>query len=230
METLKSLQARLDDLTLRERGILMFGVIAVTFFVWDFLLMQPLTFRQQSIVAQTQVSHAELNALFTQTEQIARAGTQNPDIAKKARLQQLQVKLKKLEAELGQTMHRLVPPRDMSKLLEMVLRRTPRLELRKVQSLGSHPLDSGSKDSNDPGTDDTVAMENAPVLSNVFRHGLRIEFDGDFAGTLDYLKTLEGLKWKFFWDKIDYQVGEYPISSVAITVFTISTNEHWIGL
>ena len=44
------------------------------------------------------------------------------------------------------------------------------------------------------------------------------------------MKTLEGLEWKFFWDTIDYQVGEYPISSIAITVFTISSNEHWIGL
>ena len=225
METLKSLQARLDDRTQRERGILMFAIIAVTIFVWDFLLMQPLAFTQQNIVAQTQVSNAELNALFTQAEQIGKAGTQNPNIAKKTRLKRLQGKLKKLEAELVQTMDQLVPPREMSKLLEMLLRRAPRLELRKVQSLGSQPLNS---DSNEPGTNDTVAMENAPV-SNVFRHGLRIEFDGDFPGTLDYLKTLEGLKWKFFWDKIDYQVDEYPISSVAITVFTISTNEHWIG-
>ncbi len=228
METIKSLQAKIDDLSLRERGILVLAVIVVTFFVWDLLLLQPLTFRQQSIESQIQVSNAELLALLTQAEQIAMKSAQDPNIAKKAELRQLTRRLEELDAELGQTMAQLVPPRDMSKLLELVLRRTPGLDLRKVRSLGSRPLQSGTTDSNDPGMDDTV-VQNAPV-SNVFRHGLRIEFDGDFAGTLNYLKTLEGLEWKFFWEAIDYQVGEYPISSIAITVFTISSNEHWIGL
>ena len=227
METLKSLQARLDNLTLQERGILVFVVIAVTFFAWDYLLMQPLAFRQQSVVTQIRVNNAELIALEAETGQIVKEGTQDPNIAKKAELQQLQRKLKELNAELGQTMNQLVQPGDMSRLLEMVMRHTPGLELRKVQSLGSQPL--VTQDSSDPGTDDTVAMENAPV-SNVFRHGLLIEIDGDFASTLNYLKTLERLEWKFFWDTIDFQVDEYPISSIAITVFTISTEEHWIGL
>lgn len=227
METLKSLQARLDNLTLQERGILTLAVIAITFFAWDFLLMQPLAYRQQSVNTEIQVNNAELIALEAETQQIVKEGVQDPNIAKKAELRQLKRNLIELNAELGQTMAQLVPPGDMSRLLEMVLRRTPGLELRKVQSLGSQPL--RTKDSSDPGTDDTVAMENAPV-SNVFRHGLRIEFDGDFASTLNYLKTLEGLEWKFFWDTIDFQVDEYPISSIAITVFTINTDEHWIGL
>lgn len=227
MELLKSLQARLDNLTLQERGILLLAVIAITFFAFDFLLMQPLAFKQQRVNTQIRVNNAELIALATETDQIVKEGTEDPNIAKKAELQQLQRELRELDAELGQTMDRLVPPGDMSRLLEMVLRRTPGLELRKVQSLGSQPL--RTKDSSDPGTDDTEDMENATV-GNVFRHGLRIEFDGDFASTLNYLKTLEGLEWKFFWDTIDYQVDEYPVSSVAITVFTINTNEHWIGL
>ena len=227
MESLKSLRARLDNLTLQERGILLLAVIAIAFFAFDFLLMQPLAFEQQRVNTQIRVNNAELIALSTETEQIVKEGTQDPNIAKKAELQQLQRELRELDAELGQTMDRLVPPGDMSRLLEMVLRRTPGLELRKVQSLGSQPL--RTKDSSDPGTDDTEDTENATV-GNVFRHGLRIEFDGDFASTLNYLKTLEGLEWKFFWDTIDYQVDEYPVSSIAITVFTINTNEHWIGL
>lgn len=227
MEKLKSLQARIDDLTLRERGILVFGVIAVVFFVWDIFLMPPLEFRQQSVNTQILVSNAELVALYTQSEQIAEQNTEDPNIAKKASLQQLRRKLEELDAELGQTMNRLVPPEDMSKLLEMVLRSTPGLDLRSVQSLGSRPLNIGTVD--DPGTDNTAAMDDNTPVSNVFRHGLRIEFDSNFAGTLNYLKTLEGLEWKFFWDTIDYQVGEYPLSTIAITVFTISSNEHWIG-
>ena len=70
----------------------------------------------------------------------------------------------------------------------------------------------------------------AENLDNAYRHGLRIEFQGDYLTTLNYLRRLENLKWGFFWDNFEFKVNDYPDSTVAIEIFTLSLQQEWIGV
>ena len=67
-------------------------------------------------------------------------------------------------------------------------------------------------------------------LENAYKHGLRIEFEGDYMTTLDYIRGLESLELRFLWDSLEFQVEEYPRSRVSITVFTLSLDQDWIGV
>jgi len=46
---------------------------------------------------------------------------------------------------------------------------------------------------------------------------------------LEYLQKLEQLPNKFYWHRFDYQVLEYPKAQVSINIYTLSTQQWWIG-
>lgn len=218
MEAVERLRTLVDGLSLRERVIVLVGVVAILFFIHDIFLMQPLLSRQASIHQQLEHNRQELAALASQAEEIAAANARDPDAANRQKVQELRQAIDRYDEQLGDTVENLVPPKEMTRMLQVVLRQTNGLEMQRVTSLGSQPLLPGSP-ADDPDVTATAA----------FKHGLRIEFSGDYMATLDYLRRLERLKWNFFWDKIDYSVKEYPDSTCSITVYTASLDEHWIG-
>ena len=209
--------ARVDALSLRERAILVVGALAIIYFAWDLLLMQPLATQRQRAVNQINQTNGELVALNAQLEALDPARAAELTRQKRAALQQLRDEIAALDRDVADTMRHLVPPGEMTGLLQTVLRRSEGLELRQVNSLGMRQVDlaeSGAADG---------------AANRLFQHGLSVEFSGDFYGTLGYLQQLEALQWKFFWDSIDYQVVEYPRAVATVRIFTLSLNESWIG-
>ncbi|MCI0590119.1 MAG: MSHA biogenesis protein MshJ, partial [Gammaproteobacteria bacterium] len=67
-------------------------------------------------------------------------------------------------------------------------------------------------------------------LQTAYMHGLRMEFEGGYLDTLDYLRKLEALPWAFFWDSVDFKVEKYPKALGSITVYTLSLDANWIGV
>ena len=58
-------------------------------------------------------------------------------------------------------------------------------------------------------------------VSDIGRYELRLELEGSYLGTLRYLRALEALPWKFFWESVDYEVIEYPLARVTLQIYTL---------
>jgi len=99
--------------------------------------------------------------------------------------------------------------------------------LTKLESLGAEPLfpveENEDKTENEKNQKRTQRPE-------IYKHGMRIVFEGDYFKTLKYLQALETMPWRLYWDNVEYHVTEYPKASVAITVHTLSLDEGWIGV
>ncbi|OGI42866.1 MAG: hypothetical protein A2150_02140 [Candidatus Muproteobacteria bacterium RBG_16_64_11] len=63
-----------------------------------------------------------------------------------------------------------------------------------------------------------------------YRHGMRIELKGGYLDMLAYLREVENLPWKMFWGQVTLQVEQYPVSRLVLHVYTLSTQESWIGI
>jgi len=104
-----------------------------------------------------------------------------------------------------------------------------------VKGLGSSPLvvddkQTGGKAGGDQTAGDTAGnTEENGVITNAYKHGLQVEFNGSFMSTLEYIKELEALDDKFIWDNLRLDIGEYPEGRAAVTVFTLSLDRNWIG-
>jgi MSHA biogenesis protein MshJ len=237
--------ARIDALTLRERAIGFTIALAFMVYLWHAVLYAPLDARRSRLAGEVAALRGDLEKLHGQTDALARLRMQDPDAAPRARLVALRDEAVRMREALVSVVDHLVPPEEMASVLEAVLTRETGLRMVSLESLGSELLASTAKPGPEPSATKTGARAGGnraraagrgrvetllerPI--SVFRHGLRIRFQGDYLQTLSYLQALEALSWRFVWDSVSLSVTEHPESEVTITVYSMSLGEPWMGV
>ncbi|MDP6415432.1 MAG: MSHA biogenesis protein MshJ, partial [Gammaproteobacteria bacterium] len=72
------------------------------------------------------------------------------------------------------------------------------------------------------------ASEDADTAT-FYKHGFEIEFEGTYFACLEYLRAVESLPWRFYWQVLELTVDEYPSNRIRLEVSTLSLDEEWIG-
>lgn len=221
----KKYAERIDNLSLRERGIIFVAVLVVVYGVAANLLFPPLYAEQARLKKQLTDKRAQIQAFDGQIQAALARSAHDPDAANRVKRDQLEAQLKALDASLAAVTSRLVSPREMARVIEQILLKNRRLELVRIESLAPMPLQP-SNGAAGPG-------EPAPAPAagfHAYRHGMRLEIRGNYLDVLAYLKELEALPWKVFWGQISMKVGQYPTSHVTLEIYTLSTERGWISL
>jgi MSHA biogenesis protein MshJ len=228
MNYINELMNRIDALTLRERAAIFIAILAVIFFVWNSILMSDIKFRERDIKAKLQQKQAERTGLNLELHGMISRGHEDPDALDKKKLEVLRSKLAKVRIEVMKSTRNLVSPEKMAGVLESVLTRTQGLDLVEVKGLGSTALlDSGGEKKKDTGKGTDASQD---IVNNAYKHGLRIVFNGSYMSTLEYVRKLEMLNSGFLWDSLELEVKDYPRAEAAITVYTLSLDDNWIGV
>ncbi len=237
MGRLRELMAWIDALSFRERGLILVIALFVFYGLWDTLLMQPLDAKQEKLSKQLEQTQQEVLSFQQQAQTIVESHGADPNAKNRVKLEKLQKELDAIKEELKQSTAHLIPPEQMAKVLETVLKQSDGLNFVRLEGLGVTPLVEKSSvetfiDEAQGAmlTTEEKGLSPDRTLQTAYLHGLRIEFEGGYLDTLDYLHKLEALPWAFFWDKIDYQVEEYPKALSSITIYTLSLDENWIGV
>ena len=217
--------SKIDALSLRERVAVFVACLVVMFYAWDLLLMQPVVAKERSIRAEITRKTSERDAMQAQIRSLQAQKASDPDVLNKQRLSELKQRLGNVEKQLKASTNQLISPKDMAQLLESVLLRVKGLTLINIKGLGGVPVVQQIETA-----DNKLEQKSDGLIENAYKHGLRIEFEGDYLATLEYVKELESLEWDFFWDSLEFSVEQYPDSRVVITVFTLSLDENWIGV
>ena len=203
----------------RERlSIMLLSVVAIIIIFVE-LFISPLNQQydvidKQIVGLQSQTKQLESQILILKTKK-----NRDPDFQEKQKIKLLNEQLSNINVHLKEKMHGLIEPKQMAKVLEVVLAQNTDLKLQRVQSLGAVPL-APVKAKEGEKTEDL----------GIYRHGLQIEFRGSYLSTLNYLKALDELPWNFYWDILELNVDKYPTSNIVITVHTLSFHKGWIGV
>lgn len=232
MEQLKKIAEKINSLSLRERAMVFVGVIAVIFLFWDLVLMTPLELEQKKIISSLNKKNTERILLVTSMQDSIKKNAVDPDKENLLKLKALRSKLINVQANIEASTENLVSPEEMPKILETVLHKTRGLTLLNLRSLGAKPLvtidvEDEAKEKIESNNKAKLSVDN---MGNAYRHGLRVEFEGDYLTTLNYLKQLEELEWGFFWDNFEFNVDEYPNAKASVEIFTLSLKKEWIGV
>ncbi|MDZ7735443.1 MAG: hypothetical protein U5P41_04370 [Gammaproteobacteria bacterium] len=229
-EQLQAYQEKIDALTIRERGMVLLAVVAVMMFVWDIFLMSPLDSRQSQLNSQLKVERAKLSALNVQIRQRIAARNVDPNAANRERLAELQAELAELEEQVQDTATGMIAPARMPEVLRNVINRMRGLTLAQLKGLGVSPLiETAAKEDADSGDVEPAANgEEDADPANAFKHGLQLELRADYLTTLEYLRRLQALEWHFLWDRLEFQVEEYPDAKATLTIYTLSLTRDWI--
>lgn len=208
-------------LSLKERVGAVLAAVAVCYGLWDFLLVQPMIAKEKSLTEQVVQKNQQL---LQASEQISKmsGSEETKDIAEnQQRLKNVIEQLQVTDERLKDIASNLIPPEQMVDVLKELLAQSEGLSIRRLEGLGATPF---------PEPDPLADMVNPFQSIKAWRHGLRIEFSGSYLATLNYLKTLENLKWRFHWDSVELDADDYPTVNTAIKIYTLSFDEEWIGV
>ncbi|UZJ45929.1 type II secretion system protein M [Marinimicrobium sp. C6131] len=212
---------RVEAYSLRERVLLLLCVIAVLIGLWQWLVALPEE-RQREQIEQQRTAVA--NDRGAQQAQLAALMSTEADSRPAQELAQLQRTLDELDESLASLSQGLVSADQLPQILQEVLISTTELRLRRVRTLPVEELPlSGT-------TGEAENAESAHTATGVFRHSVELEVSGDFFEVLSFLRRLEGLPWRFYWDRLDYEVADYPVGDIRLRVYTLSAEEGLLGV
>lgn len=235
-QTLQQWKDRFDAVSLRERAMIIAGVLVVIYTVWDFSLMQKIHNKhklQASQVSQWQTQLGDIDVkIKAVTERLMDGGRS----VVMHRIDSLKKEIGSINQIKKDITVGFIRPEQMAQVLRGLLKKEPGLRLVSLQSLEVEPLFTEKKPKKAEGRK-AASQKKAPEeqkalrqYPDVFKHGVVIEFQGDYASTVNYLQNLERLPWKFYWEGVGYEVQQHPKALVTINVFTLSLDKDWIGV
>lgn len=222
---LAELLDRFDRLSLRERGLVAAAALGLMLVIWDVAVQGPLQrkhrVREQAVVA----LRAEVQGLERSAQTLAAQVQDDPVRAASQAVAALKAEIAGLDQRLTGATAGLIEPREMGRVLEDVLARTARLKLLSLRTLPAEPLVPVVPAAAAPAAQPAVAAG-----PQVWRHGVEIEVSGSYLDTLEFLQALEGLPWRFYWDRVDFAVEQHPRGRARLLVHTLGLREGWIGV
>jgi MSHA biogenesis protein MshJ len=224
--------ARMDALSLRERGMVFGATIAVLAFAGNTFVLAPQDAKQAALrtqIEQQQAASAAIDAEITARVEGSRI---DPDAQSRTRLNTMQQEMGQLGSELLALEHGLVPPERMGPLVEGILRANGRLKLVSMRTLPAEPLAA-------PGATAATAAPAAPAtpapaaggdVPLLYRHGVEVTVRGNYLDMVDYMSTLDAMPTRMFWGRAQLDVETYPTARLTLTLHTLSLDRQWMKL
>lgn len=211
--------------SLRERGLMTAGAVAVVVMLFDSVALTPRAVQHKRLNGQV----AEARAAIKAGEQAMLNGREvvDPDEVKRRYRDELRKQIAEIDGKLQGLQKQLVPPDQVANLLEGVLVRERGLALVSLRKLPVQQFQTGGKPA--PKGDGKPADKGAAAGErSIYQHSFEIEVEGSYAELHGYLARLEKLPWQLFWGKAVLDAGHHPRLKLTLTVHTLSMNKDWL--
>lgn len=218
---LEQWQARYNQFSPREKVLVVLTLVVVVYMLLQLLVLDPVDTRTNTLQSQQAQLRQDIQNLENQQALLLASMHKDPDQALKQRLQGLKQQLLSLDSELTTLSVGLVPAKQLPVLLQDVLRQTGQLQLLGMQTLPVTNLKLEGQVVEDQNSE----AEGMLASAGVFKHAVQLQLRGSYFQVLAYLEALEGLKWRFYWHSLNYEVDDYPKALVTLNVYTLSTEE-----
>lgn len=198
--------------------------------VYFFIVMINDPAQQQISSLDRQLATVQRRLIEQQTDaaSLQLSAVEDPDSFIRERLIGLIEEQELVQENIEQLAGNLVTPNGMTQMLTGVLDSLEGLTLIKVENISPKALTNNLV---------TVSTESdngtSPQRSTgfqVYRHGLVLEFQGDYFNTLRYLLFLEEMDQNFFWDSFQFEQTLWPEARVRLELHTLSSEEGFIGV
>ena len=223
---LKMAQAKIDGLTVRERGILMIAAIAVMYALFELMVLKPLDTQKTALKSKMPQVDSAIAEITTKINAIHESNTFDPDLEEKAQIDSLMQSIGTVDSELDEKMGGVVSPNQMTQLVRDMLLKNSTLILKRMETLPTTQLTAEEKNDGE----NAEAEQQAPTQNGLYKHTVRIELEGEYLQVLAYLEQLEQVSTSFFWKSLYVKTQSYPNTRVSLEIFTLSTHKGWVGV
>jgi MSHA biogenesis protein MshJ len=244
-KTLQQLQQRFEPLAQREKLIIAAAALALVVMLFQLVALDPLLSKRDAMQKQQEQLQQDFNLQQIERETLNQAITSGPKRQKQQQLEQLQQEVAMLDEQIARTTSTMIPPRKMTDVLREVMTLRKNLKLVELENLEPQPLladatsvpgtaAAGTPLNNNQPTEilaDKVAKLAAEETDvGLYRHGVKLVFEGNYMETMEFLESLEQKSWRFFWQTLQYDVEKYPNARVMLMLYTLSPERAWLGV
>jgi MSHA biogenesis protein MshJ len=202
-------------LTTRERILILVTIVILPLVVIYIWLIEPALLSMKDTPSQRAVLEKSINSQQQVLDLLKNKDAIDPNIAARKELKRLRSELSTQNEDIRRAATNLVSPDQMLLMLRDVLSSGSTISLVSARSLDVETMELG-----DP------QLENS---AKIYVHPFEVVLEGSYQGLYDYLNRIEQLEGVFFWDTLDYTVGEYPTAEIKIKVHTLSSVAGWLG-
>lgn len=218
--------AWIEGLSRRERLMVLVATVVCMWAMFDVLFLTPLLESKRELAKRIDAGRQQITVMQDQIRTLQSQGAADPDAANRARLAELQDRLRDVDAQLDQLRREMVSPEQMTQVLESVLQKRRQLKLVSLKTLPVSPLIPSSE----PAPEATTASRATSPEVAVFRHGVEITVEGRYLDLLEYLSDLERSPWQLMWGNASVRAERYPNSTLTVTVYTLSLDKTWLSI
>lgn len=212
MQAWMKLSDKFTSLSVREKWLIAISGLVGLFFILLTILIDPSTALRDAKNKQEVSERTQITRLKAEIKSLQQQMGKNPDEEIDQKLQQLSDESQELSLKLAEFVSGLLSPSEMSELLEEVLDSSVTLKLESLQSLPAEPIVVNNTDS-----------------IGYFVHPVQLELTGKFFDIQAYLSKLESMRVQYFWRSFHYEVEEYPRARLTLVVYTLGTQQEFIG-
>ncbi|MFN4289506.1 MAG: hypothetical protein ACK4E7_01350 [Permianibacter sp.] len=210
----RRLEQRFQALSLRERVLVIVMTLAVIAALTNFLFFLPLQDQLRAERQQQQEHQRRREQLENELSQLQAWQARQEDGSELVVVEQ---QLASINQQIQQLSQRMVPPQEMTALLQQLLAREQGMQVIALEKL---PLAQ-------PSESETDALVSAEMP--LYRHRLRLSLRGNYFDSLRYLQAMEALPWTVYWDSLEYRVETYPQAILTVEIATLGQEQGWLG-
>lgn len=213
-EQLQQLEARFNEMTPRERGMIFAAGLVLVIMVLHSMWLGPNMDKSASLERKLASQQQSSETLTRQIAVVKEALKRDPNETTQRQLDKQLADIELLDAELSALTVDLVAADQMLPVLQSLLAKSRDLSLISLTSIASEPV--------------LELQQQQESGVGMFRHGIALEVSGSFFDVYRLVESIEASQWRFYWQSFDYQVTDYPKAKVRIVLYTLSTSEDYI--
>ncbi|MEZ9596726.1 MSHA biogenesis protein MshJ [Shewanella sp. 10N.261.52.F9] len=207
------LAEKFDDLSQRERVLVAFVVLVIAGLLF-YLPLESALKEHNKFTQQNQSIESENKISVQQIDLYEQSLKQDPDTEYRERLANINHQNAEIDKQLSFQMVDMVPADHMPTLLAGLLSKIKGIELKSFKSIAPTPLLEVGEEKK----------------MNLYSHGIRLEFVGDYFAVLRFVEAVENMPNKLYWRSMDYRVDSYPKAAVSLELYTLSINKDFISV
>lgn len=207
------LRQLIERLNQRERYLLLAVIFVLMVMVGQLILMATGLDNHDTVRDRLTQTREQTQAL-QQALIDYQAAIDNPRIrALQDSNEDLSDRIEDLEGRIADINSQLMSPERMISLLKELLNDYSNLTVTRFEVLPVNTIES-----------------NVDGGNLFYRHGLRIEMEGQFEALNNYLAAIEGLEGQLFWDDLIVETENFPTLNIRLEVHTLSQDEEWLNV
>jgi MSHA biogenesis protein MshJ len=222
MKVWKQWAARIDELTLRERGLAFVVAAASLGMIVHLVALQPLLKQQRAYLDRLRQDESQLRALNEALTKSAQ-DPQDPLAGKRERVATLERDLAGQERGLRNPRGGVTSAERLTTMLRDLLGREPNVRIVGMRVLPATPIVAPKPA---PGTE---AARPSPGVG-LYRHGVEVEVAGTYLDLLRYLQGVETLPWELRIGSVELKTTNHPEVHLRATLSTVSVSASFLKL